>query len=369
MEDIKNWFKEFYIHESCWDLDISKKVRSFLNINPIKVSSRPYSNISGNLSGQEFDISKQRLYLTRHEGHFFRKCPGTQGAACCNYFVLNLGQQCNMNCSYCYLQSYINSPLTQIYTNIDEALMELEGISRQFPDAPFRVGTGEVVDSLSLDDLTQTSSLLVNWFSKHPKLTLEFKTKSNNVKNFVNLNHAGNVVVSFSINPEVIVNSEEHRTASLQQRLVAARLCADKGFPVAFHIDPMIYVPDWEMHYTSLVNVLTSMFTPREVKWISVGALRFIPEMKNILRERFGGKTSVLEAELFKSHDGKLRYDQRLRNKMFKHVVDEFKKADLKYPVFLCMESHESWLGTFETSPRKIAGIESFFKPLPTVST
>lgn len=367
MENLKSWFKEFYIHENSWESDTAKKVKSFLDAPAIKVIERPYSKISGTLSGQDFDNSKQRLYLSRHEGHFFRKCPGTQGAACCNYYVLNLGQQCNMNCSYCYLQSYINAPLTQIYTNIDEALLELDGISKQFPHAPFRVGTGEVIDSLSLDDLTHYSALLVEWFKDRPHLTLEFKTKSNNIKNFIDKKHAGNVVVSFSINPQAIVAAEEHRTASLNERLVAAKQCVDKGFPVAFHIDPMIYVEGWEKLYSELVEQVCTLFKPKEVKWVSVGALRFVPEMKNILRERFGGSTQVLKAELFKSSDGKLRYDQRLRNKMFRHVVDEFQKVDKTYPVFLCMESPESWLGTFQATPRRVEHLEPLFKPMPSI--
>ena len=112
-----------------------------------------------------------------------------------------------MNCSYCYLQSYINSPLSQIYTNIDTALNELEEIVQRNPKSAFRVGTGETIDSLSLDDLTCYSAVLVEWFSKHPHLTCEFKTKSDNIKNFIDLKHAGTVVVSFSVNPAFIVNT------------------------------------------------------------------------------------------------------------------------------------------------------------------
>lgn len=365
MEELKNWYKELYIHESCWDSPTAQRVRSKLGTSAIKVSTRPYEDISGALSGSQFDASKRRLYLSPHQGHFFRKCPGTHGAACCNYFVLNLGAQCNMNCSYCYLQSYINSPLTQIYTNIEDALNELDSLTEKFPSAPFRVGTGEVIDSLSLDDLTGYSAILVDWFSKHPHLTLEFKTKSDNIKNFYQRPHGGNVVVSFSVNPDKIVQMEEHGTASLKRRLNAARICADRGFPVAFHVDPMLCVEDWKKQYSELVDDIASVFLPREIKWISVGALRYPPDMKHILRQRFGGKTVALTGELFLSDDGKLRYDQNLRTRMFNHVIGEFKKRDPKFPVFLCMETPEAWLGTFQRTPRRVQEIENLFRPLP----
>lgn len=356
-------FEEFYIHESAWDSAVAQRARSLLTIPAVKVKEKPYSDSKGLLSGADFDHSKKRLYLTPHEGHFFRKCPGTHGAACCNYYVLNLGVQCNMNCSYCYLQSYVNSPMSQIYTNIDEALLELDKIVERFPHSGFRVGTGETVDSLSMDDLTGYSALLVNWFARYPKLTCEFKTKSDNIKNFIDVPHEGNVVVSFSINPQVIVEAEEHGTATLERRLAAARKAADRGFPVAFHIDPMIYVPGWEDYYGGLVAQVTSLFTPKEIKWVSLGALRFPPEMKHILRERFGGNTAALKGELFLSDDGKLRYDQRLRNQMFNHVIGAFRKKG-NYPVFLCMEAPETWLGTFEATPRKVDAVKDLFKPM-----
>lgn len=362
--ELKNWFQELYIHDSCWDSRIAKHVRQVLPIEAVRVSERPYQDKEGRLTGRDFDHSKKRLYLALHEGHFFKRCPGNKGAACCNYFVLNLGVQCNMNCSYCYLQSYVNSPLTQIYTNIDCALGELDQIVRDFPKSPFRVGTGETIDSLSLDDLTLYSRDLVEWFAKNPNVTCEFKTKSDNVKNFIDLPHVGNVVVSFSVNPQAIVSSEEHRTASLDRRLKAARLAANKGFPVAFHIDPMIYVEGWRDLYTGLVDEITSQFQPSEVKWISVGALRYVPEMKHILRERFGATTAVLKGELFLSDDGKLRYDQALRNEMFSHVLQRFQFHNKKYPVFLCMEAPEAWLGTFEATPRQVENISSFFSPI-----
>ena len=363
--DLKNWFNELYIHEDVWDSPVAKRVRDFLSVTATPVNQRPYQNLTGPLSGTDFDHSKKRLYLSKHQGHFFRKCPGTHGAACCNYFVLNLGVQCNMNCSYCYLQSYINSPLSQIYTNIDEALIELDGLVARNPRSTFRVGTGETIDSLSLDDLTHYSAILVEWFSRHPQLTCEFKTKSDNVKNFIDLKHAGNVVVSFSVNPAIIVDTEEHRTASLDSRLAAASLARDKGFPVAFHIDPMIYFDQWEKHYEELVNRLCDQFSADQIKWVSLGALRYPPDMKHILRQRFGAQTKSLLGELFLSSDGKLRYDQTLRNKMFQRVVEEFRKRDRRYPVFLCMESPESWLGTFDRTPRQVESVANLFKPIP----
>jgi spore photoproduct lyase len=124
-----------------------------------------------------------------------------------------------MNCSYCYLQSYLNSHVTKIFTNIDQALSELSEMAASFGDHSFRVGTGEVIDSLSLDEITLYSRKLIAFFNRHPNWILEFKTKSAKVDQFLDLATLGNTTVSWSINPSKIIEKEEHGTARLHERL------------------------------------------------------------------------------------------------------------------------------------------------------
>ena len=218
---------------------------------------------------------------------------------CCNYFVLNLGQNCEMDCSYCYLQSFINFPAVVIYTNIEKAFQELEELKKSHYNSYIRIGTGEQTDSLSLDDISLYSTKLIDFFNTCPHWLLEFKTKSDNIKNFENTKHSGNTVVSWSVNPEYIVQKEEHKTNSLKQRLLAARRAKDKGFKVSFHIDPLIYHPEWKQNYNRLVHTITSLFSPEEVKHISLGALRFQPEQKAIMRKTIWYEKSCLSGGVF----------------------------------------------------------------------
>lgn len=330
------------------------------------VDHEPFSERAktGLLSPEEFNRSKRNLYITEFKGQFFKRCPGThQKMACCNYFVLNLGLQCNMNCSYCYLQSFINSPIMTIYSNIDQALEELDQITSEFKGLTFRVGTGEVIDSLSLDPLTLYSHDLIKFFKTRPHLTLEFKTKSNYVDQFLDQEHGRNVIVSWSVNPQFVIQKEEHLTASLNERLRAAKKCIDKGFKVSFHVDPIIWHPDWKSSYASLVEDITTSFTPEDIPYISLGALRFQKEQSWIMKERFELNSLINQAEVFEGPDKKLRYDQNLRNEMFEFIIQRFKTHNKKWNIFLCMETPETWLSTFESMPKKVSGLEELFEP------
>lgn len=363
MQQLIEKFERIYIHE---DSRASSLAARFLQLFPSEkiefVNSRPLAETEGELSSREFSRSKRLLYICRFPGKFFKRCPGSRpGLACCNYFVLNWGLQCDMNCSYCYLQSFINTPLLTIYSNLDDALNELSDLGMR--DQILRVGTGETVDSLSLDPLTLYSRRMIEFFREFPKWNLEFKTKSDKVDQFLNVEHSGNVIVSWSVNPEHIVAREEHGTASLAARLAAARKCLNARFKVSFHLDPMIWHREWQTNYGELVDTIATQFSPKEIPYMSVGALRFQPEQRAMMRERFGLNSYVTSAETFSSSDGKLRYDAKLRQEMFHFVLDRFASHSKEWRLFMCMETPETWLKTTGASPFKSSRMHDLFDP------
>ena len=54
-----------------------------------------------------------------------------------------------MECSYCYLQAYLNLPYMVVYANIEDLLDELGQVFRGNPKSHYRVGSGELADSLA----------------------------------------------------------------------------------------------------------------------------------------------------------------------------------------------------------------------------
>lgn len=363
----------FYIDEASRGSSVVDRITTQIPESQIQwVTSDFMGNHRGSLSKEQFEWSKKNVLVTPFKGHFFKRCPGASqktALTCCNYYVLNLGSQCNLNCSYCYLQSYLNTPIMKIYSNIDSAKAELLEMMKTFPKHPYRVGTGEVIDSLSLDELTLYSRELIPLFKEFPHWTLEFKTKSDRVDQFLDSGPADNVHVSWSINPPYIIDSEEHGTARFEQRLAAARKAVNAGFKIAFHIDPIIYHPGWKDNYSYLVDQIVNSFSPEQLKVVSLGTLRFQPEQRLMMRERFGMASLVNQAEMFQSDSGKMRYDWHLRTEMFQFVLNRFRSNSSKWNIFLCMETPETWSTTMNKSPMKVDGLENLFRPLPKIKS
>ena len=299
--------------------------------------------------------AKKSLILARHKGNFFKACPGSrtkQGAqsVCCDYFVINYASNCHMECSYCYLQSYLNFPYLVVYANCDDLLRELQEAFSANPQRSFRVGTGEIADSLALDPLTSYSLVLVEFFAGQKNAILEFKTKSNHIENLLNLNHGRKTVVSWSISPPAVQQRDEHKTATVEERLLAAKLCTQAGYPVAFHFDPLIFYPNWESDYRDLITKIRDQLPDGSISWISMGSLRLTPQLKEIMRERFP-KSSLPLGELVPCPDGRLRYFKPIRVMMYRKMVQWLGEHSLAAPVYACMEGPDVWSRVFHKAP------------------
>jgi len=285
---------------------------------------------------------QKTLFLCRNKGRFFEPCPGTKHYLCCLYKILNFASNCHLNCTYCILQAYLNNPFMVLYTNTDEMFKELDKVFTQNPNTFHRIGTGEYTDSLILDHLTSFTQLVVPYFAGKSNACLELKTKTDCIENLEGLEHGGKTIVSWSLNAEPIIKSEEKNGCSLGGRINAAHQCQKWGYKLGFHFDPLIYYPGWEGDYKKAVEKLFRTINPASICWISLGCLRFIPKLKPIIKKRYP-KSRILYQEFIRGLDGKMRYFKPIRIEMYTKIAGWIKGYNPKTLIYLCMESNEVW--------------------------
>ena len=308
------------------------------------------------------DEGKKRLLITRYKGRMLKRCPGTPNVICCNYFILNPVVGCPFDCTYCALQVYFTNPIITLYANIDDLFDELNERLRRKPRWLFRIGTGELTDSLTLDDVTRMSTLLVPYFADKTGVLFELKTKSNTIIHLLDLDHGGRTVVAWSLNPQRIIDRDEAGTASLGERLEAAHLCQEAGYRIAFHFDPLIHYEGWEKDYSDVIRRLFERIDPRAVVWISLGTFRFPPRLKPIIKQRFPN-TKIIYEEFVPGQDGKMRYLKPVRVDMYSKMLSWIRRHDTQLFVYLCMESTDIWQKVFGWTPETSAGLARMFHP------
>ena len=296
------------------------------------------------------------LEIVRFKGRFLKDCPGTRHYLCCGYRILHFGVQCTLQCSYCILQAYLNQPNLRLFANTDDLFRELDAALAAQPDRLHRIGTGEFTDSLLLDPWTEFSRRLVPYFAGRPNAVLELKTKTAHIENLADLPHGGHSIVSWSLNAEPVRQREEARAATIRQRLRAAQQCAEWGYWLSFHFDPMIHYPGWRKDYGEVLARLFDAVDPGRIVWISLGAFRFMPELKSIMRKTHP-ESRILYGEFIRGLDGKMRYFRDLRVELYAFMVERIRAADPKLCVYLCMEGEDIWREAFGFSPEQQGGL------------
>ncbi len=286
---------------------------------------------------EDYNKRRDNFFIIREKFDFFKHCPCTTKAASCGYHILNLGVGCAFECTYCYLQEYINSPGIIIPANIEDFFSAFEKYKHNI-----RLGTGEFTDSLALDDITEFSLTLVEFFRKYPQTVFELKTKSDNVKTLISSKPSKNVVIAWSLNPQSIIDDNEFYSTSLHQRFKAALQCIDADFKIGFHFDPIICYNGWEKDYEEVINQLFDKISDKHICWISLGTLRFSRRLKKIIENRFP-KNHILDGELFPGLDRKMRYSERVRINVYKKMNSWIRKRSKNVYIYLCMENKAVW--------------------------
>ncbi|OAG27358.1 SPL family radical SAM protein [Thermodesulfatator autotrophicus] len=347
--------ENLYVSEEVKDNPYTQEILNRLKLEPIVLPAgeKPPKPLSP--WPEVLSWGKRTLFLTAYKGRFFRPCPGTKSYLCCGYQIFHIGQGCSLDCTYCILQAYFNEPWLTFFVNVlSDGLAQLkEGLeSRPFT----RIGTGEFTDSMILEPVTHLNPWLVEFFSRENRGVLELKTKTVFIDDLKGLEHNRRTIIAWSLNAPSIVESEEKGAPGLTERLKAAQIVSDWGYPVAFHFDPIIRFSGWQEEYSWVIEELFKLVPAENIVWISLGSLRFMPELKEIAYARFS-HTSIFSDEFVIGLDGKRRYFRPIRVELYKHLYREIRKHAKDVCVYLCMESPEVWQESFGVTPFEFGGL------------
>ena len=314
-----------------------------------------------NLSKDPVLKGKKTLYITYNHGALIKECPGTSYYTCCDYTILYQASFCPMDCSYCILQAYFHPPVLQYFVEQEKSLLGQKTISKQLnnifkQNKIYRIGTGEFTDSLIWEKLNNKPFFsvknIVKKFAKQNNSILELKTKTVNIESLENIDHNNKTIISWSLNTQKIIKSEERFTASLIQRLKAAKQCESWGYKLGFHFDPVVIYENSEKEYQKVIKLIFQYVKKENIVWISIGSFRFMPDLKSIIKKRFP-QSKIIYGEFIKGLDNKMRYFKPLRIELYKEIVLCIKKYAPNIMIYFCMEDQEVWEKSLGFFPSK----------------
>ena len=296
------------------------------------------------------DVWRGQILLAKQRGPFLRLCPGTQKHICCMYHNLDVAAGCDLGCTYCILQGYLNSPLITFYCNTNDMFAELDDRLLNHPNQFYRIGTGELSDSLTFEHINELGPELVRYFADKQNAIIELKSKNVHIDALLGLPHNRRTVMAWSMNATVVRNKEEGIATTIEDRLRAAAEVQKAGYRLAFHFDPMIEHDGWQDGYRETVNRIFKVIKPENIAWISLGALRYPAPFEDVLRENHP-KSDIYLGELLMGIDKKRRYFKPIRIDMFSSMYQRIRFYSQEVCVYLCMESAEIWQKSFGWAP------------------
>jgi len=109
--------------------------------------------------------------------------------------------------------------------------------------------------------------------------------------------------------------------------------------------------------YAETIKRLYEEVPAESIVWISLGALRFIPNLKEIGIQRFP-HSNIYYQEFIEGLDNKSRYFRPNRVKMYQFIYNCLKeKAAEETCIYFCMESDEIWQEVMGFIPAEKGGI------------
>jgi len=284
---------------------------------------------------------KVHLDVAYNDRKIYGLCPAySEKTICCGLYTLDAVLGCPFDCSYCTIQTFYGER-AELDGGLDEKLSK---IAEDLDPGRFRhIGTGQSSDALVWGDAHGMLDSLIGFARDNPQVLLELKTKSDRVAPIVDRDDVPkNVVCSWTLGPQAVIDNEEHGTVSLKARLRAARATADRGLKVAFHLHPIVRYVGWREGYRRLAKDLLTQFSPEEILFFTCGTVTLIrPAIREIRRR--GGESKILQMPMTPDHHGKLTYPDASKIEMYSLVYEALSPWHDAVFFYLCMEQRHIW--------------------------
>jgi spore photoproduct lyase len=312
----------------------------------VRLIERQRFDLSLDMSPSEALLAGKRILMIGRTSSFTGRFDGKLGPSvrCYPYYKLvPLSNGCPYSCTYCYLAFiYRNyAPFIKININYDTMFKQIRKVLAG-TSGKVSLNMGEMLDSLALDHITNLTTMLVPFFTGLSRGYLMLLTKSNNIDNLLAVEPNDHTVVSWSLNSRQMIEQHELGTASLSERIDAARKCRQHGYRIRFRIDPGILYPDWQADYADLIEKTLTIVKPEN---ITLGMLRLLPGHFRLAANAYGNRAQHLLDRNFVrgASDHKLRYPPNKRIEFYTHLIDTIRSFDRDVSISLCRETPEIW--------------------------
>lgn len=299
-----------------------------------KVHKKPYKMVNG----------KKKILVDKvNDGSIIKRFdktpyPEKQTDVICPHFLeLKWAYGCPFDCSWCYLKGTFRfrpEGIKPAFKPIEKVKLHTEAFLNQV-DTPEILNTGEIADSLMKEGKNFSfSKFIIPMFESQAKHKVLFVTKSDNIRNILDIPKINQAIFSFSLNAIPVAKKWEKGAPSVKRRIKAAQKLYNRDLLVRIRIDPIVPIESWEEYYKDLLDLIFNNFIPER---ITLGSLRGLQSTINNVSDK--SWTKYLNEN---SNWGK-KIDFKTRLSMYSSVIKYLKNEYNYKNVALCKETVRIW--------------------------
>ena len=291
-------FSAIYIEEEIKDWERVKEIsKSFPHLP--KIICGRYGEIF-NRSNQNFRIQKKSpaLILAKKYGNLVIPAPSNYGFKGGKSFYFSHMLNCIYDCRYCFLQGMYRSANYVLFVNYDDFKQQIEEKIHSCEENAIYY-SGYDCDSLALEPVSHFCDYFLEVFEKNPTGTLEIRTKSTQVRKFLNQSPIPNVIVAMSFSSQESSLRFEHGVPSIKKRVSVLSKLQEKGWKIAIRFEPVIFEDMLLENYKDLFDQVFKSLDVNQLHSVSLGEFRMPKNYyKNIVKlypdeELFARETTI----------------------------------------------------------------------------
>ena len=289
-----------------------------------------------NKRNQNFRIQKANpnLILAYKKDSFILPAPKGFGIGSSNNFYFSHMYNCIYDCRYCFLQGMYSSANYVIFVNFEDFDTALKKTIENNKNSKVTFFSGYDCDSLALENVTGFAKHILSFFKIYPQIEIEFRTKSLQKEPFSSMKPLRNVVIAYSLMPELMSNSLDNKAPPISKRIRVISELASKGWKIGLRFDPLIHGENWKELYQELLYDLYNNISSESIHSVSIGPLRFPKKMFKDIFKLYPNEQ--LFASPLSTNNKIISYDISIEKEMTSFCTDMSLKYVNENQIFKC---------------------------------
>jgi len=280
-----------------------------------------------NPRSQNFRLQKKRpaLILAEKHGSTVIKSPSGYSIGTDRNYYFSHMLNCLYDCRYCFLQGMYQSANYVHFVNFETFEKGIDEVLKNETERPVSFFSGYDCDSLALESLTAFAAHFIPFFRNRPGAELELRTKSINTSVLEDIEPVPNVIVAFTMTPDVIAREIEHGAPSFAKRLNRVESLSKQGWVVGLRLDPLIPWPGFERLYSEMLNEIFSRVKVEMIHSVTLGPMRFPKEMYDRIVKLYPADPLFAQSPM-ETRNGQVSYAPNVEEEMTALVSDRLRK-------------------------------------------